>query len=84
MLGANNWAIIAGNMNGMSVGASASLATPMSVTLDPMGNVYMVDRLNHRIQFFSVDQTDGKIMVGVSGINSLNSTMLNEPYSVAL
>ena len=57
---------------------------PLSVTLDPMGNVYVADSFNHRIQFFESGQSDGRTIAGVTGVTSTNASHLYYPYSVVL
>lgn len=49
-----------------------------------MGNIYVADRHNHRIQFFLLNQVNGMTIAGKTGINGNNSTLLNEPLDVAL
>ena len=49
-----------------------------------MGNVYVADMSNHRMQLFVVGQSDGITIAGVTGISGANSTLLYRPYSVAL
>lgn len=50
-IGASSWTNLVG-ING-TYGTSNKLKYPWDVTLDPMGNIYVADRTNHRIQFFS-------------------------------
>ena len=52
-LGENVWTLVAGNISGFSGTTSRDFSGPIDVTLDPMGNIYIADRYNHRIQFFS-------------------------------
>ena len=56
----------------------------MDVTLDSMGNIYVADRDNHRIQLFLAGQSNGTTIAGVTGRPGSNSTSLYKPYSVAL
>ena len=83
-IGASSWTLVAGNMNGMAGNSSTELNVPMDVTLDPMGNVYVADRGNHRIQLFLADQLVGTTIAGITGLHGPNSTMLDTPFSVAL
>ncbi|CAF1467825.1 unnamed protein product [Adineta steineri] len=83
-LGASSWTLLAGNANGMSGNTSTELNLPMDVTLDPMGNMYVVERLNHRIQFFPMGETVGTTIAGLTGISGSNSILLNQPMSVTL
>ncbi len=41
-------------MKGFSGSNATLLMGPTDVNLDPMGNMYVIDMQNHRIQFFSV------------------------------
>jgi len=45
-----------------------------------MGNRYVVDRSNTRVQFFLAGQTEGRTIAGVTGVGGLNSTLLTGPY----
>jgi DNA-binding beta-propeller fold protein YncE len=59
VFGANNWELIAGNITRSPGSSSTTLSVCTCVTLDPMGNVYVVDAGNNRIQFFLTGQTVG-------------------------
>jgi sugar lactone lactonase YvrE len=83
-IGALSWTLIAGNINGVAGNSSTQFNAPMGVTLDPMGNVYVADESNHRIQFFPIGETSGTTIAGITGIMGNNSTMLYNPLSVAL
>ncbi len=83
-LGDSTWTLIAGNINGVNGNSSTAFNGLMDAILDPMGNVYVADRNNHRIQFFPVGETNGVTIVGTTGISGNNSTLLNNPFSVAL
>ncbi|CAF4123188.1 unnamed protein product, partial [Rotaria sordida] len=52
VLGANSWTIIAGSSSGINGTSSTLLYRPIGITVDSMGNVYVADAYNHRIQFF--------------------------------
>jgi len=54
------------------------------VSLDPMGNIYVADMANHRIQVFLSGQSIGRTIAGITGINGPNATALNEPRWVTL
>lgn len=47
-----------------------------------MGNLYVADSRNHRIQFFRPGQTNGTTIAG-AGSAGFSSNELNGPYSVA-
>jgi DNA-binding beta-propeller fold protein YncE len=84
VIGAFSWTLVAGDINGGSGGTSTTLFGPWDVTLDPMGNVYIADRFNCRIQLFLSGQINGTTIAGVTGSCSGGSTTLNEPISVVL
>ena len=48
-LGDTRWKHIAGNLNGLNGITQTQFNWPWDVTLDPMGNVYVVDTSNHRL-----------------------------------
>lgn len=83
VLGANNWTLIAGNINGSAGNTMTEFYNPTDVTLDPMGNMYVADRRNHRVQFFPTDQSVGTTIAGISNIAGSNSTLLSGPISLA-
>lgn len=82
-LGATNWSLLAGDINGNAGNDTTTLNHPTVVTLDPMGNLYVADRDNQRIQLFMSGQTEGITIAGVTGMNGSNSTLFNSPWSVA-
>lgn len=84
VIGASNWTLVAGNIDGSIGNDSIGFNNPWDVTLDPMGNIYVADRYNHRIQFFQAGQTNGTTIAGVTGLSGTSSTRLNEPLSIAL
>jgi len=84
VIGASNWTLVAGNINGSSGNGQSALNSPWDVTLDPMGNIYVADTSNQRIQFFQASEMNGTTIAGVTGQSGISSTKLNQPYSVAL
>lgn len=84
VLGASQWTLVAGSPNGTAGSSSTLLSSPVDVTLDPMKNVYVVDRDNNRVQLFLADQLNGITIAGVTGVNGSNATLLNFPYAVIL
>jgi sugar lactone lactonase YvrE len=83
-IGASSWTLVGGSMSGLSGNTSVLLNHPLSVKLDPMGNIYVADMLNHRIQLFLVGESDAITIAGVTGVSGSNSTLLYRPYSLAL
>jgi hypothetical protein len=82
-LGASNWTLLAGSP-GTAGNNTALLRYPIDVTLDPMGNIYVADRNNHRIQFFMNGQTEGITIAGITNYMGNDTTLLNTPYAVRL
>lgn len=83
-LGAHNWTLLAGNTIAVSGSNATMLYYPKYVTFDPMGNMYVVDARNHRIQLFIVGQMDGATIAGVSTIPGSSSNLLDGPYAARL
>jgi DNA-binding beta-propeller fold protein YncE len=84
VIGASNWTLIAGDINGASGNESSLLNCPYDVILDRMRNIYVADRYNNRIQFFLAGQTNGTTIAGVNCTAGSNMTMLFQPLTVAL
>ncbi len=84
VLGATNWTLVTGSSSGLSGSTSNTLVLPVGLTLDPMGNLYVADSYNYRIQFFLPNQSNGTTIAGKTSIagNDLNS--LRVPHGVAL
>ena len=83
-LGASNWEIVAGHYDGTIGNTPAGLDSPIDVTLDPMGNCYVADYDNQRIQFFSVGERNGTTIAGVTDVRGTSATLLDRPASVKL
>ena len=83
-LGDHNWTLLAGNTIGLSGNNATMLYYPKYVTFDPMGNMYVVDARNHRIQLFMVGQMVGITIAGVSTISGSSANLLNGPFSARL
>jgi hypothetical protein len=84
VIGASYWTLVAGTMNGSYGSGSTTLNNPWDVRLDPMGNIYVADRNNDRIQFFLPGQMNGTTIAGVTGQSTTSSTNLNQPLGIAL
>ncbi|CAF3965807.1 unnamed protein product, partial [Rotaria sordida] len=84
MIGASSWTVVAGSIFGLSGNTTTLLNYPVGVILDFMGNVYVADRNNHRIQFFLAGQSTGTTIAGQTSISGNNPTLLNNPYSMVL
>ena len=84
VLGATSWTLVAGNTNGSAGATPSTLNSPIAVTYDPMGNLYVVDNGNSRIQFFPNGGLIGTTIAGVTGANGRNATRLLSPYGIRL
>ena len=83
-LDSNSCRIIAGNVSGAVGNSSTHLFTPVDVKLDPMGNMYVADRYNNRIQFFFANQNEGITIAGITSIEGTNSSLLRSPSGIGL
>ncbi|CAF1044973.1 unnamed protein product [Rotaria sordida] len=84
VLGASSWTLIAGSISGARGNNATFLNYPVGVTMDPMDNIYVADRNNHRIQFFLTGQSIGTTIAGVTNTSGNSSTLLYNPYSMVL
>lgn len=84
VIGENRWRLVVGDAQGTPGNTATLLSSPMGVTLDPMGNIYVADRLNHRIQFFSSDQSMGVTIAGITSQAGSTNQSLRGPYMVIL
>lgn len=81
-LGDGSWTLLAGNANGSAGGTSTELANPSGATVDPMGNLYVADRYNGRIQLFMAGSSVGITVAGIFRKRGMNATLLQAPWSV--
>jgi sugar lactone lactonase YvrE len=81
--GASSWTLVAGTP-GVSGSSSTLLSYPNGITLDPMGNLYVADTGNQRIQLFLAGQNVATTIVGINGSSGASSVQLNSPFSVRL
>jgi hypothetical protein len=84
VLGDTNWTIVAGSENGLNGNTSTLLDHPTSFIFDPMGNMYIADMYNHRIQMYLIGQSNATTIAGISGQIGNNSTMLYYPVYMLL
>ena len=84
VIGATNRTHITGDINGNFGATSTTLNCPIGLILDPMGNIYVADSNNHRIQMFLANQSNATTIAGVTGVSGTNSTYLNTPYWLIL
>ena len=79
VLGATSWTLLAGTV-GTSGSTSTLLNNPLSVVLDPSGNMYVSDTVNHRVQFFRAGESNGTTIAGTTGSSGTSATQLNQPH----
>ncbi|CAF1189894.1 unnamed protein product [Adineta steineri] len=84
VLGASSWTLVIGSPTGLSGDTSTLLNNPVGITLDPLGNIYVADSGNHRIQFFIAGQSNGTTIAGVTGSSGISQNQLNYPYWVTV
>ena len=79
-VGASEWILAAGELGGVCGSASTQLCQPIGVALDPLGNLFVADSGNHRIQLFLTGQTDGMTVAGITGSSGTSPSQLNTPF----
>ena len=84
VVGANTWTLVAGNPAGGYGSTPTLLYTPLGITLDPFGNIYVADYLNSRIQLFAPGKVNGTTIAGITSTPGNLPNLLYYPYSVAL
>lgn len=84
VIGESNGTVIAGNTNGTTGNTSTSFARPTDITFDILGNMYIADDNNHRIQFFLSGQSEGMTIAGITGISGNSSEYLFYPSSMVV
>lgn len=84
VVGASNWTLIAGSITGSFGSGPTLLRFPWDFTFDSMGNIYVADRANHRIQFFLAGKLNATTIAGETAQSGNSSTRLNRPLSLAL
>ena len=83
VLGASNRTVIAGDLQGNFGSNSTLLRSPVGIKMDPMGNIYVADSGNHRIQLFMAGQSNGITIAG-NGIAGTSASQLNSPFWLLL
>lgn len=76
----SKWTLVAGDINGTNGATSTLLYNPVGVTMDPMGNIYVADSANQRIQLFPAGQSTGTTIAGMSGVRGNSSTLFYYPF----
>jgi hypothetical protein len=83
--GANTGSVVAGT-NGVLGSNNSTMAFPVAVRIDPLGNLFIVDNNNHRIQLycrFPTISSTGRTIIG-TGSAASTPTALNYPSGLAL
>ena len=83
-LGGTSWTLLAGSTSGSPGNTSTTFHNPIDVTVDPMGNMYVVERGNNRVQFFYIGQSVGSTIAGITGVIGSNATTFYFASSVCL
>ena len=78
------WILMAGDINGVANSTPSTLQQATDMVLDPMGNMYVADRNNYRIQLFMAGEYVGKTIAGVTGAVGINASLLGAPWSLKL
>ena len=84
VLGESSWTLVAGSPAGTAGALSTMLYYPTSLILDAMGNMYVADFYNHRIQLFMRGKLNGTTIVGVTSTAGNHAYLLYYPYGMAL
>jgi sugar lactone lactonase YvrE len=83
VVGASGWTLVAG-IGGSPGITSTLLTTPGAVTLDLMGNVYVADTGNDRVQFFWSGFSNGTTIAGVTLSPGSTAIQLSSPFGIAV
>ena len=78
------WILMAGDINGVANSTATTLNRVTDMILDPMGNMYVADRNNQRIQFFMAMEYAGKTIAGTTGVVGINASLFSSPWCVKL
>lgn len=83
VLNATIWTLVAGGPNCAAGSTSILFTYPTGIMLDPMGNLYVADYSNHRIQMFERGIFNGSTILGETSTYGSLSNLLYNPYFVA-
>ena len=83
ILGASSWTLVVGKP-GLAGPLSTLLNSPSGFSIDFMGNLYVADTANHRIQLFLAGDTNGTTIAGITGLAGSNLDQLNYPSWVSV
>ena len=82
VIGASNWTLFAGSINGTYGSTSTLLCNPTYVKLDSMYNVYVGDRCNQRVQYYAFGQSNAVTIAGSTGVVGSTAVLFNLLSSV--
>ncbi|CAF1223829.1 unnamed protein product [Adineta ricciae] len=84
VLGDSSWTLVAGSSAGVYGTTSMLLYYPTDVTFDSLGNMYVSDEGNHRVQFYLSGQSNGTTIIGTTSVSGSTPELLNTPSSLAV
>lgn len=84
VVGALSWTLVVGSGSGLPGNTSLLLYWPTHVVLDSIGNMYVSDEVNQRIQFFPSGQSNGTTIAGLTGVAGNSSSLFNTPCTLAV
>ncbi|CAF4743519.1 unnamed protein product, partial [Rotaria sp. Silwood2] len=80
VVGETSWTLLAGSINGTAENTSTLMNGVVDITFDPMGNMYIADRNNHRIQKYLVGSLSGITVAGqANGTSGSTLSYLQNP-----
>jgi len=78
------WILMAGNINGIASNSSTTLRGVTDMIFDPMGNMYVADRNNQRIQLFMPGESIGKTIADTTYASGINASVSSGAFCVKL
>jgi hypothetical protein len=77
IIGTSNISTVAGQANGAANSTSAFLNNPVDLAVDSNDNVYVLDKLNNRVQLWLNGASSGTTVAGIGKRYTLFSDYLN-------
>ena len=77
IIGTSNSSTVAGQASGVANSTSAFLNSPTDIAVDSNNNVYVLDKLNNRVQFWPSGASNGTTVAGIGKKYTLLSNYLN-------
>lgn len=84
VVNASSWTLVAGSSIGAVGSTSMTFYSPFSVALDSLGNIYVADLTNSRIQMFLPGKLNGTTIAGITSMSGSAPNLLYSPYSVTV